>query len=211
MVPGGGQTLILADSTELSRLHLIRQGTGWKPARTEPLMPWVWVGAMTGATSVFPTLAATPGKAIVMGLDRSVVLLPASPVRSGFGSVKWLLGKPSAGVDPAPTGDPAGPQASGMLVAVDAAGRIIVLDKRTRGILAIDPETGNLARILQDGNWPGQDFQEHRWSEPAGAAPETTAAAPEAPAGAGPQPAPAAQPRSRLNPLAPPFVPGSGL
>jgi len=152
---GGGNTLLLADGEELSRLHLVREGASWKVVRAETVISWLWLGMMTGEGTVFPTFAVTPDRSVVVGLGRSVVLLPPDLIRSGPGAAKWLLGKPPAPADPKAAAGDSGP---GMLVAVDGLGRVLVLDRKTRGVLAIDPVTGSMSRVLRGEQWPLREF-----------------------------------------------------
>lgn len=156
---GGGNTLLLADGEELSRLHLVREGNSWKVVRAETIISWLWLGAMTGGGTVFPTFATTPDRSVVVGLGRSVLLLPPDLIRSGPGSVKWLLGKPPHADSRAGT-RPQGAEApgSGMLVAVDGHGRVLVVDQKTRGVLAIDPATGAVSRVIRADQWPLAEF-----------------------------------------------------
>jgi len=156
--PGGGNTLLLAGGEELSRLHLVREGSSWKLVRSETVIPWSWLAAMSDGATVYPTMAVTPDRSVVVGLDRTVLLLPPDLLKSGPGGARWLLGKPPAPAEPR-TGPGAAPDpGAGMLVAVDPAGRVLVLDRKTRGLLAIDPATGAISRVLRGEQWPLKTF-----------------------------------------------------
>jgi hypothetical protein len=154
---GPNHTLLVNTVESLVRLHLVRQGDSWRVFRSETAADWRRLPELGPAAVGMNSLAARADGSLVVGFARSVALLPAKVTRDWPEKVRWLL-KPEAEAKGAGSTGDLPEEKRGMIVAADADGSVLALDRRTRALFRLDPAKGGKALVAGADCWPSPEF-----------------------------------------------------